>query len=129
MMAPDSFLWSQMCGVTPQAKSTGQLSLLTALMSTAGCFARIFTSIQEGAGLSMVRGFCLGKNSTPFGCKPFGLETGQCTNNCSIIDVQLHAPDLLQGVLFSFASLGEIMSEDLADIVVIGLAVMGKILC
>lgn len=44
-----------------QAKDTGQLSLITAFMSTAGCLARIFTSIQEGAGLSMVRGFCIGK--------------------------------------------------------------------
>ena len=60
------------CVVTPQAKSTGQLSLLTALMSTAGCLARIFTSIQEGAGLSMVRGFCLGKDLTPFCHKQFG---------------------------------------------------------
>ena len=44
-----------------QAKDTGQLSLITAGMSTAGAVARIFTSIQEGAGLSMVRGFCIGK--------------------------------------------------------------------
>ena len=44
-----------------QAKSTGQLSLITSGMSTAGAIARIFTSIQEGAGLSMVRGFCIGK--------------------------------------------------------------------
>ena len=46
-----------------QAKSTGQLSLITSGMSTAGAVARIFTSIQEGAGLSMVRGFCIGKSS------------------------------------------------------------------
>ncbi|KAL3159542.1 hypothetical protein ABBQ38_009958 [Trebouxia sp. C0009 RCD-2024] len=43
-----------------KAKDTGQLSLITAGMSTAGAVARIFTSIQEGAGLSMVRGFCIG---------------------------------------------------------------------
>jgi len=48
-------------GMMMQAKNTGQLSLITAFMSTAGCLARIFTSIQEGAGLSMVRGFCIGK--------------------------------------------------------------------
>ena len=47
-----------------QAKGTGQLSLITSGMSTAGAVARIFTSIQEGAGLSMVRGFCIG-NSSP----------------------------------------------------------------
>lgn len=44
-----------------QAKSTGQLSLATSVMGLAGCTARIFTSVQEGAGLSMVRGFVLGK--------------------------------------------------------------------
>ena len=43
-----------------QAKSTGQLSFATTAMGLAGCVARIFTSIQEGAGLSMVRGFVLG---------------------------------------------------------------------
>lgn len=43
-----------------QAKSTGQLSFATTAMGLAGCIARIFTSIQEGAGLSMVRGFVLG---------------------------------------------------------------------
>ncbi|KAL0053032.1 hypothetical protein WJX82_011698 [Trebouxia sp. C0006] len=46
--------------VNYKAKNTGQLSLITAFMSTAGCLARIFTSVQEGAGLSMVRGFCIG---------------------------------------------------------------------
>jgi len=43
-----------------RAKSTGQLSFATTAMGLAGCIARIFTSIQEGAGLSMVRGFVLG---------------------------------------------------------------------
>lgn len=45
-----------------QAKNTGQLSLITSGMSAAGAVARIFTSIQEGAGLSMVRGFCIGES-------------------------------------------------------------------
>lgn len=50
-----------------QAKNTGQLSLITSGMSAAGAVARIFTSIQEGAGLSMVRGFCIGE-SCPASC-------------------------------------------------------------
>ena len=37
-------------------KSTGQLSLVTYALNWAGASARIFTSIQEGAGAAMVRG-------------------------------------------------------------------------
>lgn len=38
------------------SKSTGQLSLITYALNWAGASARIFTSIQEGAGAAMVRG-------------------------------------------------------------------------
>ncbi|RYF37412.1 MAG: hypothetical protein EOO38_26330, partial [Cytophagaceae bacterium] len=45
----------------PQAKSTGQLSIVTYIFNLGGCVIRIFTSIQEGAGIAMVRGFILGR--------------------------------------------------------------------
>ena len=45
-----------------QAGSTGQLSTVTAFANFAGCIARIFTSLQEGGGAAMVRGYVLGKN-------------------------------------------------------------------
>lgn len=38
------------------SRSTGQLSLITYALNWAGASARIFTSIQEGAGAAMVRG-------------------------------------------------------------------------
>lgn len=38
------------------ARSTGQLSLITYALNTAGAAARIFTSIQEKAGAAMLRG-------------------------------------------------------------------------
>ncbi|EFJ06473.1 hypothetical protein SELMODRAFT_272277 [Selaginella moellendorffii] len=41
-------------------KSTGQLSFLTNFMSFAGCFVRLFTSIQESAPTSMIVGSILG---------------------------------------------------------------------
>ncbi len=41
------------------AKSTGQLSVVTYGLQTAGTAARIFTSVQERAGAAMVRGFTL----------------------------------------------------------------------
>lgn len=44
-----------------QAKSTGQLSIVTYIFNLGGCVIRIFTSIQEGAGIAMVRGFILGR--------------------------------------------------------------------
>ncbi|KAK9835094.1 hypothetical protein WJX84_012224 [Apatococcus fuscideae] len=43
-----------------RAKSTGQLSIVTYVFNLGGCVIRIFTSIQEGAGIAMVRGFILG---------------------------------------------------------------------
>lgn len=43
-----------------RTKSTGQLSSITCGMNLAGCVARIFTSLQEGAGNAMVRAFLLG---------------------------------------------------------------------
>ncbi len=38
------------------AKATGQLSIITYGLNTAGAAARIFTSIQEKAGVAMLRG-------------------------------------------------------------------------
>lgn len=43
-----------------QNKSTGQLSFTTNFLNFGGCFARLFTSIQEKAPLSMVAGCFLG---------------------------------------------------------------------
>jgi mannose-P-dolichol utilization defect protein 1 len=43
-----------------KAGSTGQLSTVTAFANFAGCIARIFTSLQEGGGAAMVRGYILG---------------------------------------------------------------------
>jgi len=42
------------------AKSTGQLNIVTFLMNVVGCCVRIFTTLQEGGGASMARGFVLG---------------------------------------------------------------------
>lgn len=42
------------------AKSTGQLSLVTFGVNTAGCVARIFTTLQDGGGAAMLRSYCLG---------------------------------------------------------------------
>ena len=62
-LAPyNTFVTTHKLALLMQAKDTGQLSLITSGMSTAGAVARIFTSVQEGAGLSMVRGFCIGKS-------------------------------------------------------------------
>lgn len=44
-----------------QTKSTGQLSVATAFANFAGCIARIFTTLQEGGGMAMVRGYSLGE--------------------------------------------------------------------
>ncbi|EIE21176.1 mannose-P-dolichol utilization defect 1 protein [Coccomyxa subellipsoidea C-169] len=41
-------------------KSTGQLSGTVYVANFLGCIARIFTSLQEGGGYAMVRGFLLG---------------------------------------------------------------------
>lgn len=71
-----------------QAKNTGQLSLITSGMSTAGALARIFTSIQEGAGLSMVRGFCIGMISPDLFCDrawPNNSCKHCCANKFSIL--------------------------------------------
>ncbi|KAF5835918.1 hypothetical protein DUNSADRAFT_6675, partial [Dunaliella salina] len=42
-----------------RTKNTGQLSLVTCCINTLGCVVRIFTSITEGAGLAMVRGYSI----------------------------------------------------------------------
>lgn len=39
---------------------TGQLSIITTALMFAGTLVRIFTSMREGAGSAMVRGFMLG---------------------------------------------------------------------
>ena len=43
-----------------QSKSTGQLSGTMYAANFLGCIARIFTSLQEGGGYAMVRGYLLG---------------------------------------------------------------------
>ncbi len=43
-----------------QAKSTGQLSIITAFMNFGGSVARIFTSLQENVGGAMVQGYIIG---------------------------------------------------------------------
>lgn len=52
--------WPRPCPTNPaqnqSTRSTGQLSLITYFLNFAGASARIFTSIQEGAGAAMVRG-------------------------------------------------------------------------
>jgi hypothetical protein len=45
-----------------QGRSTGQLSVTVYIANAAGCMARIFTSLQEGGGMAMVRGFLLGES-------------------------------------------------------------------
>lgn len=47
-------------GSNVQSKSTGQLSGTVYVANFMGCIARIFTSLQEGGGYAMVRGFVLG---------------------------------------------------------------------
>ena len=39
---------------------TGQASFITNFLQFAGSLARIFTSLKEGAGMPMVRGFIMG---------------------------------------------------------------------
>ena len=48
-----------------QSKSTGQLSVTVYIANAVGCVARIFTSLQEGGGYAMVRGFLLGNAPYP----------------------------------------------------------------
>ncbi len=48
-----------------QNKSTGQLSGTVYVANFLGCIARIFTSLQEGGGYAMVRGFLLGMMLPP----------------------------------------------------------------
>lgn len=43
-----------------QSKSTGQLSGTVYMANFLGCIARIFTTLQDGGGYAMVRGFLLG---------------------------------------------------------------------
>lgn len=43
-----------------QAKSTGQLSIVTYAFNVMGCLARMYTSHAEGGGFAMIRGFALG---------------------------------------------------------------------
>ena len=47
---------------------TGQLSIITTTLTFMGSLVRIFTSMREGAGAAMIRGFVLGSiiNGTMF---------------------------------------------------------------
>ena len=48
-----------------QAKSTGQLSVVTYAFNVVGCLARMYTSHAEGGGFAMIRGFALGASARP----------------------------------------------------------------
>jgi hypothetical protein len=47
-------------GVRAQAKSTGELSIITFAANFLGGLARIFTSLQEGGGFPMARAYAIG---------------------------------------------------------------------
>lgn len=53
-----------------QAKSTGQLSIITFAANTLGCIARLFTTMQEGGGSAMMRSYGLSE------CVSFGGREG-----------------------------------------------------
>ena len=53
-----------------QTKDTGQLSIVTYAANTLGCIARIFTSYQDGGGVSMIRSFLIGDILHPACCIP-----------------------------------------------------------
>jgi mannose-P-dolichol utilization defect protein 1 len=42
-----------------QARSTGQLSVITYAANTLGCVARLFTTAQEGGGAAMFRQYVI----------------------------------------------------------------------
>jgi len=46
--------------VRAQAKSTGELSIITFAANFLGGLARIFTSLQEGGGFPMARAYAIG---------------------------------------------------------------------
>lgn len=54
-----------------QAKSTGQLSIITAFLNFGGSVARIFTSLQEQVGSAMVQGYVIGMCFIECVCVPF----------------------------------------------------------
>lgn len=56
------------CSAALQSKSTGQLSGATYFANGLGCIARVFTSLQEGGGYAMVRGYLLGEHPHPTQC-------------------------------------------------------------
>jgi mannose-P-dolichol utilization defect 1 len=45
---------------TPVQGKTGQQSFFTSFIQFLGSIARVFTSVKEGAGMPMVRGFLMG---------------------------------------------------------------------
>lgn len=55
-----------------RAGGTGQLSLITYGLNTAGAAARIFTSVQEKAGAAMLRGSII----SAWGCKSWSCRCG-----------------------------------------------------
>ena len=59
-----------------QTKNTGQLSIVTYAANTLGCIARIFTSYQDGGGVSMIRSFLIGDPPTlsRFNCTLLQIE-------------------------------------------------------
>ena len=58
-----------------QAKSTGELSIITFAANFLGGLARIFTSLQEGGGASMARAYIIGKEHSLLGYGAFCIAT------------------------------------------------------
>jgi hypothetical protein len=60
-----------------QAKSTGQLSIITFAANTLGCIARLFTTMQEGGGSAMMRSYGLSE-CVSFGGREGRMGRGEC---------------------------------------------------
>ena len=54
-----------------QAKSTGELSIITFAANFLGGLARIFTSLQEGGGASMARAYIIGTEHSHLLCHAY----------------------------------------------------------
>lgn len=62
-------------------KSTGQLSIITYAANTAGCIARIFTTMQEGGGSAMLRSYCISEWPTAAGLAKGGISPDRDRNS------------------------------------------------
>ena len=82
-----------------QAKSTGELSIITFAANFLGGLARIFTSLQEGGGASMARAYTIGAKRSP------SMWPVQCRWLRMIACADLHARGLISVCLCAAASL------------------------